>query len=162
MKGTVGLKGQKARSQQFIMAEYTARCCGRRCTFANGKRSFSTRSCTRNRPYWTPLSERYLFPRRPLALSLGNKPAMDEMTGVIRNMSNWKAAGPDSLPATESRTPRIHPVFSQHAYERVENGKSSPAMGGCDHQGPSLKEGSFWLQQLKGDFARCPRRHKCC
>ena len=43
---------------------------------------------------------RALFPRRQFALSLGDKPAMDEMTGVIRSMSNWKVAvGPDSISA---------------------------------------------------------------
>ena len=41
-----------------------------------------------------------LFPRRPLALSLGDEPAMDEMTPAIRSMpKNWKAVGRDSLPA---------------------------------------------------------------
>ena len=40
-----------------------------------------------------------LFPQRPLAPSLGVEPTMDDMMGVIRGMPNWKAVGPDSLPA---------------------------------------------------------------
>ena len=37
------------------------------------------------------------FPKRPLALSLGDEPTVDEMTGVIRTSLNWNAAAPDSL-----------------------------------------------------------------
>ena len=40
-----------------------------------------------------------LFPERPFALLNGDAPTIDEMTGEIRSMPNWKAAGPDSLPA---------------------------------------------------------------
>ncbi|CAN0491162.1 unnamed protein product, partial [Laminaria digitata] len=39
------------------------------------------------------------FPQRPLTPSLGDKPTVDDMTAVIRGMPNWKAVGPDSLPA---------------------------------------------------------------
>ena len=37
-----------------------------------------------------------LFPQRPLAPSLGVRPTIDDMMGVIRGMPNWKAVGPDS------------------------------------------------------------------
>ena len=40
-----------------------------------------------------------LFPQRPLAPSLGVEPTMDDMMGVIRDIPNWKAVGPDFLPA---------------------------------------------------------------
>ena len=38
-------------------------------------------------------------PQRPVAPSLGVKPTMDDMMGVIQGVPNWKAVGPDSLPA---------------------------------------------------------------
>ena len=37
----------------------------------------------------------------------------------------------------ERPPPRIHPMFSQHVCQRVENGRGLPAMTKCDHQGPS-------------------------
>ena len=39
------------------------------------------------------------FPKRPVALSLGDPPAMIEMTAAIKSKANEKAVGPDSLPA---------------------------------------------------------------
>ena len=38
-----------------------------------------------------------VFPRRPLALSLGDERAMDEMTGGSRRMPNWKVVGRGSV-----------------------------------------------------------------
>lgn len=38
-------------------------------------------------------------PKRPSALSLGDEPNVDELTGLIRGMPNWKVACPDSLSA---------------------------------------------------------------
>ena len=46
---------------------------------------------------------------RPLAPSLGVEPTMDDMTGVMRGMPNWKAVGPDSLPAEVLKLD--HPEF---------------------------------------------------
>ena len=39
-----------------------------------------------------------LFAKRPFSRSLGDEPTVDEMTGEIRTMPTWKAAGADSLP----------------------------------------------------------------
>ena len=36
---------------------------------------------------------------RPLSLSLGDEPSLDETMGVIKAMPNWRALGPDGLPA---------------------------------------------------------------
>ena len=52
---------------------------------------------------------RALFPRRQFALSLDDKPAMDEMTGITRSMSNWKAVWPDSIPVKLLKVD--HPEF---------------------------------------------------
>ena len=52
-----------------------------------------------------------LLPPRPLELSLGDEPSMDEMMGVIKTMSNWKAVGPDDLPAELLKLD--HPEFIQ-------------------------------------------------
>ena len=40
-----------------------------------------------------------LLQPRPLQLSLGDEPSMDDMTEVIKGVPNWKAGGPDGLPA---------------------------------------------------------------
>ena len=52
-----------------------------------------------------------LLPPRPLKLSLGDKPSMDGMTEALVSMSNWKAVGPDGLPAEPRKID--HPVFAQ-------------------------------------------------
>ena len=40
-----------------------------------------------------------LLPPRPLQLSLEDDPSMNKMTEALEGMSNWKAVGPDGLPA---------------------------------------------------------------
>ena len=40
-----------------------------------------------------------LLPPRPLGVSLGVEPSVDEMTEIIKGMPSWKAVGPDGLPA---------------------------------------------------------------
>ena len=40
-----------------------------------------------------------IFSQRPLAPSLDVQATIDDMMGVIRGMPNWKAVGPDSIPA---------------------------------------------------------------
>ena len=41
-----------------------------------------------------------LFSPQPLELSLGDEPSMDEMAEAInKSMPNWKAVGPEGLPA---------------------------------------------------------------
>ena len=52
-----------------------------------------------------------LLPPRPLELSLGDEPSMDEMTEALKGMSNWKAVGPDGLPAELLKID--HPAFAQ-------------------------------------------------
>ena len=60
-----------------------------------------------------------LFPQRPLAPSLGDEPTMDDMTGVIRGMPNWKAVGPDSLPAKVLK--HDHPEFIRYFHNLIAN-----------------------------------------
>ena len=61
-----------------------------------------------------------LFPQRPLALSLGDEPAMDDMAAVIiRDMPNWKAMGPDSLPAELLKID--HPEFIRYFHNVLVN-----------------------------------------
>ena len=60
-----------------------------------------------------------LFPQRPLAPSLGVEPTMDGMTGVIRGMPNWKAVGPDSLPAEVLKLD--HPEFIRYFHNLLVN-----------------------------------------
>ena len=52
-----------------------------------------------------------LLSPRPLKLSLGDGPSMDEMTEALKGRSNLNAVGPDGLPA---ELPKInHPTFAQ-------------------------------------------------
>ena len=53
-----------------------------------------------------------LFLQPPLAPSLGVEPTMNDMMGVIRGMPNWKAVGPDSLPAEVLKLD--HPEFIRY------------------------------------------------
>ena len=71
---------------------------GTRCAFVNGGRGFFQTLLNKKSPK-LDLTITVLFPQRPLAPSLGVEPTMDDMTGVIRGMPNWKAVGPDSLSA---------------------------------------------------------------
>ena len=65
-----------------------------------------------------------LFPQQPLAPSLGDEVTSNEMTAAVPGMPNWKAGGPDSLPAElrETRPPPTHPALSQLTRQCVENG----------------------------------------
>ena len=60
-----------------------------------------------------------LFPQPSLALSLGVEPTMDGMMGVIRGMPNWKAVGPDSLPAEVVKLD--HPEFIRYFHSLLVN-----------------------------------------
>ena len=73
LKRTVGWEGTTARSEQFRDEDGTLEL--------------------------DPQIIDQLFPPRPLEVSLGDEPAMDEMTEVIKGMPNRKAVGPDRLPA---------------------------------------------------------------
>ena len=52
-----------------------------------------------------------LMPQRLLQLSLGDELSRDEMMEVIKGMPNWKAIGPDGLPAELLKLD--HPEFVQ-------------------------------------------------
>ena len=67
----------------------------------------------------TYLTITVLFPQRPLAPSLGVEPTMDDMMGVIRGMPNWKAVGPDSLPAEVLKLD--HPEFIRYFHNLLVN-----------------------------------------
>ena len=51
-----------------------------------------------------------LMPPRPLKLSLGDEPSIEEMTEALKGMPNRKAVGPDGLPA---ELPKNRPGFAQ-------------------------------------------------
>ena len=74
LKRTVGWEGKTARSEQFIRDE-------------DGTLELDPKIIDQ------------LFPPRLLEVSLGDEPSMDEMMEVIKGMPNWKAVGPDGLPA---------------------------------------------------------------
>ena len=57
-----------------------------------------------------------LSPQRPLAPSLGDEPTMDDMKAVI---PNWKAVGPDSLPAEFLKID--HPEFIRYFHNLLVN-----------------------------------------
>ena len=78
-----------------------------------------------------------LFPQRPLAPSLGDEPTVDDFTGVIRGIPNWKAVGPDSLLAEELKLD--HPEFIRYVRNLLVNVRRTgdvPSRGRCDHQSP--------------------------
>ena len=60
-----------------------------------------------------------LFLQRPLIPSLGDEPTMDDMTGVIRGMPNWKAVGSDSHPAQLLK--RDHPELIRGFHNLLVN-----------------------------------------
>ena len=64
-----------------------------------------------------------LFPQRPLAPSLVVEPTMDDMMAVIRGMPNWKAVGPDALPAEVLKLD--HPEFIRHFHNLLVNVSST-------------------------------------
>ena len=99
-KRTVGLKGAKARSEQVIRDEHGA----------------LLRDKVRIRERWSGFYHKLsntkslkldptiigLSPPRPLELlvvSLGDEPAIDEMTEAHEGAPNWNILGPDGLPA---------------------------------------------------------------
>ena len=99
------------------------------------------------------------MPPRPLELlSLGDDPSMDEMTGELKGISNWKAVGPDGLQAELLKID--HPAFAQCPHNILADVRvtgSPTAMERCDHQSLSHK-GPNRSQQIQRDIACCPRR----
>jgi len=117
LKSTVGLQGTKARSEQFIMDE-------------DGT---LLRDQARIRERWAGHYHKLLntkslkldptiidlVPPRPLKLSLGNEPSIDEMMEAVKGMSNWKAVGPDGLPVEVLKLD--HPAFVQYFHSILVN-----------------------------------------
>ena len=61
-----------------------------------------------------------LLPPRPLELSLGDEPSMDEMmTEALKGMSHWQAVGPDGFPAELLKID--HPAFAQCFHNILAN-----------------------------------------
>ena len=52
-----------------------------------------------------------VLPPRPLKVSLGDEPSVDEMTDVIKILPNWKTVRPNRLPAQPLKLD--HPEFVQ-------------------------------------------------
>ena len=106
---TVGLEGTKAISEQFIRDEGGT----------------LLRDNVQIRERWSGLYHKRLnsnslkfdltifdpLPTRPLKLSLGDEPSMDEMTEALQGMPHWKGVGPDGLPAELLKID--HPAFAQ-------------------------------------------------
>ena len=58
-----------------------------------------------------------LLPPRPLKLSLGDEPSMDEVTEALKCILKWKAFGRDGLPAELLH----HPTFAQCFHSVLDN-----------------------------------------
>ena len=107
MEGTVELGGRKARREQFIMDEEG--------TLLRDKVRIRKRwggffqTLLNKKSPKLDLTITALFSQRPLAPSLGVEPTIDDMMGVIQGMPNWKAVGPDTLPAEVLKVE--HPEF---------------------------------------------------
>lgn len=109
LKGTVGLEGKKARSEQFIRDEDGTLLRDKVQIRERWMRAFhkllNTKSLKLDPTIIDPL------PPRPLEQSLGDEPSVDEMMGAVKTMPNWKAVGPDDLPAELLKID--HPDFIQ-------------------------------------------------
>ena len=64
-----------------------------------------------------------IFSQRPLAPSLDVQATIDDMMGVIRGMPNWKAVGPDSLPAEILKLD--HPEFIRYFHNLLVKVRST-------------------------------------
>ena len=117
LKGTVRLGDRMARSEQFSMDEDGTLL---RDEVRIGKRweGFFQPVLHKKSPK-RDVTIIALFPQRPLAPLLGDEPTMDDMTGVIRDMPNWKAVGPDSLPAEALKLD--HPEFVRYFHYLLVN-----------------------------------------
>ena len=97
LKGTVGLGGRKAQSEQFIMDKDGTLPKDKVRILERWAGYFGTLLNTELPKLDPAISD--LFPQRPSAPSLGDDLAVDERTAVIRGMPNSRAVGPDSLPS---------------------------------------------------------------
>ena len=136
LKGTVGLGGRKARSEQFIMDE-NRKLVRDKVRIRKRWGGFFQTLLNRKSPK-LDLTITIVFPQRPLAPSLGVEPTMDDMMGVIRGMPNWNAVGPDSLPAEVLKLD--HPEFIRYFHnvlcQCAEHWRSPSTVDKCDHQSP--------------------------
>ena len=117
LKSTVGLDGRKARSEQFIRDEDGTLPRDNVRIFKRWARFFGTLLTTTYSKLDLTISA--LFPQRPLTALLGDEPTMDDMPAVIRGMPNWKAVGPDSLPAEILKID--HPEFIRYFHNLLVN-----------------------------------------
>ena len=132
LKGAGGLDGRKARSEQFIMDEDGTLLKDKVRIFQRWARYFGT--LLNNKSSKLDPTTSGLFPQRPLAPSLGDEPTMDDMTAVIRGMPNWKAVGPDSLPAELLKIE--HPEFIRYLHNLLANvwsRRRPSAVERCNH-----------------------------
>ena len=97
LKGTLEFRGRKARSKQFIM-DKDGTLLRDKVRIRKGWEGFFQTLLNRKSPK-LDLTITVLFPRRLLAPSIGVEPTMHDMMGEIRGMPNWKAVGPNPLPA---------------------------------------------------------------
>ena len=97
LNGTVGLGGRKVRSEQSIM-DKDGTLLGDKLRIRKRWEGFFQTLLNKKSPKLDPTMSA-LFPKRPLAPSIGDEPTMDNMTRVIRGMPNWEAVEPDFLPA---------------------------------------------------------------
>ena len=88
-----------------------------------------------------------LFPQRPVVPSLGVKPTMDNVMGVIRGMPNLKAVGPDSLPAEVLKLG--HPEFIRYFQYLLVNVCSTAQVP------QQWKDGAIKVLQKKKDRSDC-------
>ncbi|MEP3106391.1 MAG: hypothetical protein ABJO54_04965 [Hyphomicrobiales bacterium] len=116
LKGTVGLDGRKATSEQFIWDEDGTLLRDKVRIFKRWARLFGI-FITKSSKIDQTISA--LFPQLPLSLSPVDEPTMEDMTAVFRGMPNWKAVGPDSLPAELQRMD--YPEFIRYFHNLLIN-----------------------------------------
>ena len=158
LKGTVGLGGRKARSEQFIIDEEG--------TLLRGKVRIRKRwggffQTLLNKSPNLDLTITSLFQQRPSPPSLGDEPTMDDMTGVIRGMPNWKAVGPDSLPAEVLKLD--HPEFIRHFHGLLVNvwkRETSPSSGNMPPSKSSIKRRMILTATTTEGFRSLPAKAK--
>ena len=155
LKGTVGLGGRNAKTEQCIRDEDGPLLRDNVRILERGARFFGTLLTTKSSKFDPTISA--LFLQRPLAPLLGDEPTMDDMTAVFRGMPDWKAVRPDSLPAELQNID--HPEFTRYFHGLLGN------VGKTGNAPQQWKYATIKVLHKKKDRSDCnkiPRDFACC
>ena len=160
LKGTVGLGGRKAQSEQFIMDKDGTLPKDKVRILERWAGYFGTLLNTELPKLDPAIGD--LFPQRPSAPSLGDELTVDERTAVTRGMPNSRAVGPDSLPSELLKIDHLLSATSTTYLSMCGERETSPSSGEMQPLRSFIKRRIDLIVTISEGFRSLPIQEKCC